>query len=129
MVRSMVGAPLRWGGLCPRAEGSRPVSAKHDAFDDLPHLYPALTRSQIERVVILLYERPSTDSGGMSVAAAIKPTAPVIAQRVQSLSGGAVDEYLRIVKGAAVYVLASWKAAAAPPDPDDVYQAVRNIER
>jgi hypothetical protein len=105
------------------------VSAKHDAFDDLPHLYPALTRSQIERVVTLLDERPSTDSGGMSVAAAIKPIAPVIAERVQSLSGGAVDEYLRIVKGAAVYVLASWKAAGAPPDPDDVYQAVRNIER
>ncbi len=124
-----VGAPLRWSELCPRAEGSRPVSAKHHAFDDLPHLYPALTRSQIERVVTLLDERPSTDSGGMSVAAAIKPIAPVIAERVQSLSGGAVDEYLRIVKGAAVYVLASWKAAGAPPDPDDVYQAVRNIER
>ena len=101
------------------------MSVKDDVLEDLPHLYPALTREQIERVLTLLDEQASAD-GGLSVATALEPLTPDIAARVKSLNDQKAAEYMRVLRGAAILLLQEWKPDDDAPTPDHVYELVRN---
>jgi hypothetical protein len=102
------------------------LSVKDDVLEDLPHLYPALTREQIEKVLTLLDAQASAD-GGLSVATALEPLTPDIAARVKSLNDHkSAAEYMRVLRGAAILVLQEWKPGGDAPTPDHVYELVRN---
>ncbi|WP_231740243.1 MULTISPECIES: hypothetical protein [unclassified Mycobacterium] len=82
------------------------MSVKDDLLSDFPHVYPGLTRPQVERLLTLLDESASTGGGlGLSVATAIKPLSPDIAARIESYNKADVDDYVRILRGAAVLLL------------------------
>lgn len=105
-----------------------PMSAKDDAISDLPYLYPGLTRPDLERVVTLLAQAPAADRG-LSIAVALKPLLPRVAERLTSLSAAEVTDYLRVTRSAATMTLQQWPdGAEAGPNPDEIYSAVQEIE-
>ncbi|KUI05925.1 hypothetical protein [Mycobacterium sp. IS-3022] len=105
------------------------MSVKDDLLSDFPHVYPGLTRPQVERLLTLLDESASTGGGlGLSVATAIKPLAPDIAARIESYNKADVDDYVRILRGAAVLLLQRWQPENQPPSPESVAAAVETIE-
>lgn len=83
----------------------------------------------MERLLTLLDESSSTGAGlGLSVATAIKPLAPDIAARIESYGKADVDDYVRILRGAAVLLLQQWQPDNQPPTPESVAAAVETIE-
>jgi hypothetical protein len=106
------------------------VSVKDDLLEDFPHIYPGLSRPEVERVLTLLDESASTERRlGPSIATALKPLSPEVAARIESYGqSGDVDDYVRILRGSAVLLLQQWRPEQQPPTPDSVEQAVANIE-
>jgi hypothetical protein len=106
------------------------VSVKDDLLDDLPQICPGLTRPEVERLLTLLDKGASTEGNlSLSIATAIKPLAPEVAARIESYGQSRdADEYLRMLRGAAVLLLQQWRPEQQPPTPESVEQAVANIE-
>jgi hypothetical protein len=106
------------------------VSVKDDLLDDLPHIYPGLTRPEVERLLTLLDKGASTEGNlSLSIATALKPLAPEVAARLESYGrSGDADEYLRILRGSAVLLLQQWQPEEQPPTPESIEQAVAKIE-
>ena len=106
------------------------MSVKDDLLDDFPHVYPGLTRPEVERLLTLLDQGASTEGSlGLSIATAVKPLAPEVAARIESYGqSGDVDDYVRMLRGAAVLLLEQWRSEQQPPTPERVEQAVANLE-
>lgn len=107
-----------------------PVSVKDDLLENFPHIYPGLTRPEVERVLTLLDESASTEGGlGLSIATALKPLAPEVAARIESYGqSGDVDDYVRILRGSAVLLLQQWRSDGQPPAPESMSNMVETIE-
>jgi hypothetical protein len=107
-----------------------PVTVKDDLLQDFPHVYPGLTRPEIERLLTLLDESASTEGRlSLSIATALKPLVPDVARRIESYKqSGDVDEYVRMLRGAAVLLLQQWEPEQQPPTPDSIKDAVATIE-
>lgn len=104
------------------------MSDVDDVIEDLTAEYSDLARSDFEEIVALIAAAPSSDRG-TSVATALEPIAPVIASRLRESDSGDTTEYLRILRGAAGYVLTRWDDPSDDsPDFDGVEQFVRNLE-
>ena len=108
-----------------------PVSVKDDLLEDLPHVYPGLKRPEVERLLTLLDQSASTEASmGLSVATALDSIVPDVARRIESYKGSAnVDDYLRMLRGAAVLLLQEWRPEGEPPEPDGVANLVDTVER
>jgi hypothetical protein len=106
------------------------VSVKDDLLDDFPHVYPALSRSEVQRLLTLLDQSASTEAGlSLSIATALKPLAPEVAGRIQSYNkAGDTDDYVRMLRGAAVLLLQKWQPEEQPPAPDSVANLVDEVE-
>jgi hypothetical protein len=106
------------------------LTVKDDLLSDLPQVYPGLTRPEIERLLTLLDERASTEGGlSLSIATAVKPLAPDVARRIESYKqSGDVEEYIRMLRGAAVLLLQQWQPEQQPPTPESISDAVATIE-
>lgn len=104
------------------------MSAKTMVLADLPELYPGSTRPGIEKVLQVLDQRPAEDGGGLSVASALMPIVPGISARLADLSGDDVGDYLRVLRGAATFVLQIWTHKADPPSYATVKTAVEAID-
>ena len=106
------------------------MSVNGDLLDDFPHIYPGLTRPEIERLLTLLDESASTEGSlGLSIATALKPLVPEVAARIDSYKqSGDVDEYVRMLRGAAVLVLQQWQPERQPPTPESISTTVATIE-
>lgn len=104
------------------------MSAKTMVLADLPELYPGSTRPGIEKVLQILDQQPADDGSGLSVASALMPIVPGISARLADLDGGQVSEYLRVLRGAATFVLQIWTIDANPPSYASVKTAVEAIE-
>jgi hypothetical protein len=102
------------------------VSVKDDLLDDFPSVYPGLERSEIERLLTLLDEGASTEGSlSLSIATALKPLVPDVADRIASYpKSGDVDDYVRMLRGAAVVLLQEWQPDGPPPAPDTISSAV-----
>jgi hypothetical protein len=107
-----------------------PVSVKDDLLSDFPHVYPGLTRPEIERLLTLLDESASTEGRlSLSIATAMKPLAPQVARRIESYGTSSdVDEYVRMLRGVAVLLLQMWRPDEQPPAPDSISNMVEAIE-
>ena len=107
-----------------------PVSVKDDLLSDFPHIYPGLTRPEIEQLLTLLDKSSSTEGRlGMSIATALKPLVPDVAGRIESYgSSGDVDEYVRMLRGAAVLLLQEWRPDDQPPTPESMSDMVETVE-
>jgi hypothetical protein len=106
-----------------------PVSVKDDLLSDLPKVYPGLSRPEIERLLTLLDEGASTEGAiSLSIATAIKPLVPDVAERLASYKDKDADEYLRMLRGTAVLLLQQWQPEGAPPAPDAIAHMVETIE-
>jgi hypothetical protein len=106
-----------------------PVSVKDDLLDDFPQVYPGLTRSEVQRLLTLLDESASTEGGlGLSIATAVKPLVPDVARRIDSYKSDDVDDYVRMLRGAAVLLLQQWQPESQPPPPETIAKAVANLE-
>ncbi|RAV07202.1 hypothetical protein DQP55_22385 [Mycolicibacterium sp. GF69] len=105
------------------------MTVKDDLLRDFPHVYPGLPRPRVERLLTLLDESASTGGGlGLSIATAIKPLVPEIAARIESYSKSDVDDYVRMLRGAAVLLLQEWQPEDRPPNPESVSAAIKNLE-
>jgi hypothetical protein len=105
------------------------VTVKDDLLEDFPHVYPGLTRPEVQRLVTLLDKSASTEAGlGLSIATAIKPLAPDVARRIDSYKSGDVDDYVRMLRGAVLLLLQNWRTEEEPPQPESIATAVRNLE-
>ena len=106
------------------------MSVKDDLLEDLPQIYPGLTRPEVEQLLTLLDESASTEGRlGLSIATALKPLVPDVAARIESYGqSGDVDEYVRILRGSAVLLLQQWRPEQQPPAQERIEQAVANIE-
>jgi hypothetical protein len=104
------------------------MSAKTMVLADLPELCPGTTRPGIERVLQILDQQPATDRSGLSVASALMPIVPGISARLSDLSGDEVDDYLRVLRGAATFVLQLWTTNGRAPRYASVKTAVEAIE-
>jgi hypothetical protein len=106
------------------------VSVKDDLLSDFAHVYPGLTRSEIERLLTLLDESASTEGRlGLSIATALKPLVPGVAERIDSYGkSGDVDEYVRMLRGGVVLLLQKWVPDEQPPTPESVSNTIRTIE-
>ena len=90
------------------------MNVKDLVLQDLPELYPGLTRGGVEHVLRTLDEPLA--AGGESLASELIAITPVIAERLHSLSGQELSGYLRLMKSAAVLVLQMWTSNdKAPP--------------
>lgn len=106
-----------------------PVTVKDDLLSDFPQVYPGLTRPRVERLLTLLDESASTEGGlGLSIATAIRPLVPDIAQRIDSYKKSNVDDYVRMLRGAAVLLLQEWQPEDQPPSPESVSAAIQKLE-
>jgi hypothetical protein len=106
-----------------------PVTVKDDLLEDFPHVYPGLTRPEIQRLLTLLDESASTEGGlSLSIATAIKPLAPEVAERIESYGQSDVDEYVRMLRGAAVLLLQKWQPEDRLPNPDSMASLVDSVE-
>jgi hypothetical protein len=84
-----------------------------------------LDRVEIERLLTLLDETASTDKGlSLSLATALKPLVPDIASRIESYKDGDVNEYVGMLRGAAVLLLQEWQPDGRPPPPEDVANSI-----
>ena len=105
------------------------MTVKDDLLSDFPHVYPRLERSEVERLLTLLDKGASTEGGlGLSIATAIKPLVPDIAQRIESYKQSDVDQYVRMLRGAAVLLLQRWQPEDQPPTPESLSAAVEALE-
>jgi len=106
------------------------VSVKDDLLDDFPHVYPGLARSEVQRLLTLLDESASTEGGlSMSIATALKPLVPDVADRIASYNkSGDTDDYVRMLRGAAVLLLQKWQPEDQPPAPDSMSNLVDVVE-
>ncbi|KUI18610.1 hypothetical protein AU193_18435 [Mycobacterium sp. GA-1285] len=105
------------------------MTVKDDLLADFPQVYPSLQRSEVERLLMLLDKNTSIEGGrGLSIATAIKPLVPDIAQRIESYKQSDVDDYVRMLRGAAVLLLQRWQPEDQPPPPDSVAAAIEAIE-
>ena len=104
------------------------MSIKDDLLSDLPHIYPALSRDEVEKILTLLDQSAGTEGSlGMSIATSLKPIAPDVAARIESYKkSDDVDDYVRMLRGATVLLLQQWDDQ--PPAPESISAAVRNIE-
>ena len=104
------------------------MSDVDDVIEDLSEEYSDLARSDFEEIVALIAAAPSSDSG-MAMATALEPIAPVIASRLRESDSGDTTEFLRVLRGAASYVLTRWDdPSEEAPDFDGVEQFVRNLD-
>ncbi|HET6731373.1 hypothetical protein [Mycobacterium sp.] len=106
------------------------MSVKDDLLGDFPHIYPGLTRPEIEQLLTLLDKSSSTEGRlGLSIATALKPLVPDVAGRIESCrSSGDVDEYVRMLRGAAVLLLQAWRPDEQPPTPESMSTMVETVE-
>ena len=107
-----------------------PVSVKDDLLSELPPVYPGLARPEIVRLLTLLDESASTEGRlGLSIATALKPLVPDVACRIESYGqSDDVDEYVRMLRGAAVSLLQAWRSDEPPPAPASIANMVETIE-
>ncbi len=107
-----------------------PVSVKDDLLGDFPHIYPGLARPEVEQLLTLLDKSASTEGRlGLSIATALKPLVPGVASRIESYNqSGEVDEYVRMLRGAAVLLLQVWRPDEQPPAPESVSNLVDAVE-
>jgi len=106
------------------------VSVKDDLLDDFPRIYPGLTRPEVEQLLTLLDKSASTEGRlGLSIATALKPLVPEVAARIESYKqSGAVDEYVRILRGSVVLLLQEWQDDEHPPAPEDISKSIEVVE-
>jgi hypothetical protein len=105
------------------------VTVKDDLLEDLPHVYPGLERADIERLLSLLDQSASTEATmGLSIATALRPLVPQIADRIESYGPEDVDEYVRILRGAVVPLLQEWQPESDAPTADDVADRVAALD-
>jgi hypothetical protein len=105
------------------------MSVKDDLLEDFPHVYPELSRPEVERLLNLLDQSASTEGGlGLSIATAIKPLVPEVADRIESYKDSDVDEYVRMLRGGAVLLLQQWQPDGEPPKPADISHSVEALE-
>ncbi|WP_006241654.1 hypothetical protein [Mycolicibacterium tusciae] len=105
------------------------MSVKDDLLSDFKYVYPGLSREEVEKLLTLLDQSASTEATmGLSIATAIKPMVPEVAGRIESYSGGDVDEYVRMLRGAVVLLLQQWQSGGEPPAADDVAARVAALE-
>ncbi len=106
------------------------MTVKDDLLSDFPHIYPGLTRSEVEQLLTLLDKSASTEGGlgGLSIATAVKPLAPEVAARIESYKQSDVDDYIRMLRGAVVLLLQQWQPEDQPPPPESIATAVETIE-
>lgn len=125
----MAGSGIR----CP-TKGSPLVSVKgsvkDDVLGDFPQVYPGLARPEVERLLTILDQSAGTEGNlALSIATAIKPLVPDVAQRLESYSKtDDVDDYVRILRGGVVLLLQRWPSDGEPPSPDSISAAVQSIE-
>ena len=106
------------------------MSVKDDLLEDFPHIYPGLQRPEVERLLTLLDQSASTEASmGLSVATALDPLVPNVARRIESYKQSEVDDYLRMLRGAAVLLLQEWRPDGRPPSPEGVANLVDKVER
>jgi hypothetical protein len=113
-----------------RAGNPPPVSVKDDLLGDFPHIYPGLTRPEIEQLLSLLDKSSSTEGRlGLSIATALEPLVPDVAARIDSYKqSDDVDEYVRMLRGAAVMLLQEWQLENEPPAADRISSMIESIE-
>ena len=105
------------------------MSVKDDLLSDFKFVYPGLSRQEVERLLTLLDQSASTEASmGLSIATAIKPIVPEVAGRIESYSARDVDEYVRMLRGAAVLLLQEWRPDGEPPEPERVANLVGALE-
>ncbi|MGE2721405.1 hypothetical protein [Mycolicibacterium celeriflavum] len=105
------------------------MTVKDDLLSDFPQVYPGLPRPRVERLLTLLDESASTEGGlGLSIATAIKPLVPDIAERIETYKKSDVDDYVRMLRGATVLLLQSWQPEDQPPTPESVSAAIESLE-
>lgn len=106
------------------------MSVKHDVLSDFPQVYPGLTRPEVERLLTILDQSAGTEGNlALSIATALKPLVPDVAQRVESYNKtDDVDDYVRILRGGVVLLLQRWPADGESPSPDSVTAAVESVE-
>jgi hypothetical protein len=101
------------------------MTAKEMVLQDLPDLYPGLTRSGIEQVLRTLDNPPS--GGGPSLGSELIAIAPIIAERLKSLSGKELTDYLSMMKSTAVLVLQMWTSNDKAPPPAAIATSVEAL--
>ncbi|MFI5510053.1 hypothetical protein ACIA48_21520 [Mycobacterium sp. NPDC051804] len=105
------------------------MSVKDDLLSDFKYVYPGLSRQEVERLLTLLDQSASTEASmGLSIATALKPLVPEVAGRIESYSASDVDEYVRMLRGAAVLLLQEWRPEGEPPEPEGVANLVGALE-
>ncbi|MGO4446939.1 hypothetical protein AB4Z42_26665 [Mycobacterium sp. 2YAF39] len=106
------------------------MSVKDDLLDDFPHVYPALSRPEVERLLTLLDQSASTEAAmGLSIATALEPLVPEVAGRIQNYNkAGDTDDYVRMLRGAAVLLLQKWQPDEQAPAPDSIADLVDEVE-
>jgi hypothetical protein len=105
------------------------VTVKDDLLEDLPHVYPGLERPDIERLLNLLDQSASTEAAmGLSIATALRPLVPEVADRIESYGPQDVDEYVRILRGAVVPLLQQWQPESEAPAADEVADRVATLD-
>ena len=106
------------------------VSVKDDLLEDFKYVYPGLSRGEVERLLTLLDQSASTEASmGLSVATALDPMLPDVARRIESYKQSEVDDYLRMLRGAAVLLLQEWRPEGQPPPPEGIANLVDKVER
>jgi hypothetical protein len=106
------------------------LSVKDDLLKDFPHVCPGLTRPEIERLLTVLDESASTEARlSLRIATALEPLVPDVAGRIESYKQpDDVDEYVRMLRGAAVLLLQKWQPDEQPPAPESISDMVEAIE-
>lgn len=106
------------------------MSVKDDLLDDFPYVYPKLDRPEVERLLTLLDQGAGTEGNlGLSIATALEPLAPEVARRIDSYNNtDDVDDYVRMLRGAAVLLLQRWQPEGEPPNPGSIATAVEDTE-
>lgn len=106
------------------------MSVKDDVLSDFPQVYPGLTRPEVERLLTLLDQGAATEGNlGLSIATALQPLAPDVARRIDSYTKtDDVDDYVRMLRGAAVLLLQRWQPEGDPPNPGSIASAVEKTE-
>jgi hypothetical protein len=53
---------------------------------------------------------------------------PDVAGRIEAYKRKDVDDYVRMLRGAAVMLLQKWQPEDQPPDPENVAKAIEDLE-
>ena len=105
------------------------MTVKDDVLSDLPQVYPGLTRPEVERLLTILDQGAGTEGNlALSIATALKPLVPDIAQRLESYGKADADDYVRILRGGAVLLLQQWRADGESPSPQSIEDQVKKLE-